>query len=58
MAKATKRRVVKKNRPHQHMKGESKSSGPNWGRIAVITIAVLIAVSMLLSLVIVPGSGF
>lgn len=58
MAKATKRRVVKKNRPHQHLKGEGRNSGPNWGRIAVIAIAVIIALSMLLSLIIVPGSGF
>ncbi len=58
MAKVTKRRVVKKNRPHQHLKGEGGSSGPNWARIAVIAIGIIIALSMLLSLVVVPGSGF
>ena len=56
MAKTAKRRV-RKSRPHQHMKaGESKKK-INWTRIALITIGILIAVSMLLSLVITPGTG-
>ena len=60
MAKTTKRRV-KKNRPHQHQKsGDGGGGGKkqiNWTRIALITIGILIAVSMLLSLVITPGTG-
>lgn len=58
MAKTTKRRV-KKNRPHQHQKsGENGGKKQiNWTRIALITIGILIAVSMLLSLVITPGTG-
>lgn len=58
MAKAQKRRV-KKNRPHQHQKSSGTGkSGINWGRIAVITIGILIALSMLLSLIVTPGTGF
>jgi len=58
MAKTAKRRV-KKTRPHQHPKagdggGKKKI---NWTRIAIITIGILIALSMLLSLVITPGTG-
>jgi hypothetical protein len=57
MAKTQKRRV-KKNRPHQHMKsGGGVKKSINWTRIAVITIGILIALSMLLSLIITPGTG-
>jgi len=57
MAKAQKRRV-KKNRPHQHLKsGNIVGKKINWGRIAVITIGIIIALSMLLSLFITPGTG-
>ncbi len=57
MAKKTKRRV-KKNRPHQHMKGGGGAKKPiNWTRIAIITVGILIALSMLLSLIITPGTG-
>ncbi len=57
MAKTAKRRV-QKARPHQHKKssGGGKKS-INWARIAIITIGILIALSMLLSLVITPGTG-
>jgi hypothetical protein len=58
MAKTAKRRV-KKTRPHQHQKtgdvGGKKQI--NWTRIALITIGILIAVSMLMSLIITPGTG-
>ena len=58
MAKTAKRRV-KKSRPHQHMKsgGGAGKNKVNWTRIALITIGILIALSMLLSLVITPGTG-
>jgi hypothetical protein len=57
MAKTAKRRV-KKTRPHQHMKaGDGGKKQINWTRIALITIGILIALSMLLSLVITPGTG-
>ncbi len=58
MTKTAKRRV-KKVRPHQHLKssdGSGKKS-VNWTRIALITIGILIALSMLLSLIITPGTG-
>ena len=59
MAKTAKRRV-KKTRPHQHQKAGDGGGGKkkiNWTRIAIITIGILIALSMLLSLVITPGTG-
>jgi hypothetical protein len=57
MAKKTKRRV-KKNRPHQVMKRDGSAKKPiNWTRIAIITVGILIALSMLLSLIITPGTG-
>ncbi|MDX1413212.1 MAG: hypothetical protein R3293_03425 [Candidatus Promineifilaceae bacterium] len=57
MAKAQKRRV-KKNRPHQHQKSSGISGKSiNWTRIAVIAIGIIIALSMLLSLIITPGTG-
>lgn len=57
MAKNRKRRVVKKNRPHQQIKaGNDKGSGPNWTRIAIIAIGIIIALSMVLSLIVVPGA--
>jgi len=57
MAKAQKRRV-KKNRPHQHQKNSGVVGKKiNWGRIAVIAIGIIIALSMLLSLFITPGTG-
>ena len=59
MAKTAKRRV-KKTRPHQHKKSSGGGSGKkqiNWTRIAVITVGILIALSMLLSLVVTPGTG-
>ncbi|NCF65751.1 MAG: hypothetical protein JSV68_17840 [Anaerolineaceae bacterium] len=56
MAKTAKRRV-KKNRPHQHQKSGGAKKSINWTRIALITIGILIALSMLLSLVITPGTG-
>jgi hypothetical protein len=58
MAKTAKRRV-KKTRPHQHQKSGDTGGKKqvNWTRIALITIGILIALSMLLSLIITPGTG-
>jgi hypothetical protein len=57
MAKTAKRRV-KKTRPHQHKKSSGGGKKQiNWTRIAVITVGILIALSMLLSLVVTPGTG-
>ena len=58
MANAQKRRV-KKSRPHQHFKSSSivGKKKINWGRIAIITIGIIIALSMLLSLIVTPGTG-
>lgn len=57
MGKSQKRRV-KKNRPHQHLKSGGSGRGSiNWTRIAIITVGILIALSMLLSLIITPGTG-
>ena len=53
MAK-TKKRRVQKTRPHQTMKsGDGK--GINWMRILLIVIGILIAASMILSMVVTPG---
>lgn len=57
MAKAAKRRV-KKNRPHQHTKSVESKKQINWTRIIVIAVGIIIALSMLLSLVVTPGTGF
>ena len=57
MAKRRKRRV-KKNRPHQNLKtGGSGKKKTNWTKIALIVIGIVIALSMLLSLVIIPGTS-
>jgi hypothetical protein len=56
MAKAQKRRV-RKNRPHQYQKSTGVKKNINWARIAVITIGIIIALSMLLSLIVTPGTG-
>jgi hypothetical protein len=55
MARKQKRRV-KKNPPHQ-LKSRSNKKSINWTRILVITVGILIALSMLLSLVVTPGTG-
>ncbi len=53
MSKTRKRRV-QKTRPHQSMKsGEGKTF--NWIRILLIVIGILIAASMILSMVVTPG---
>lgn len=58
MAKNRKRRAPRKNPPHQILKANGKSKKVNWLKIAAITVGVIIVLSMLLSLVITPGSGF
>lgn len=54
----TQKRKVKKNRPHQHLKSSGPKKNINWGRIAIIAIGIIIALSMLLSLIVTPGTGF
>ena len=54
MAKTRKRRV-KKTRSHQTMKSSESVSNINWTRILLIVIGVLIAASMILSMVVTPG---
>ena len=55
MSKTRKQRV-KKTRPHQTMKSGSSAKNINWTQVTLIVIGVLIAVSMLLSLVVIPGT--
>ena len=57
MAKNRKRRTIKKNLSHQVIKANSSKKKINWLQVAAITVGVLIVLSMLLSLVITPGSG-
>lgn len=56
MAKVRKRRTKKKNPPHQLKKSGGSGRQINWTRIAVITVGVLIALSMILSLFVFPGA--
>ena len=50
MAK-TKKRRVKKTRPHQSMKSGDGKQSINWTRILLVVIGIVIVMSMLLSLV-------
>jgi hypothetical protein len=52
----TKKRRVKKTRPHQTMKPSGSVQSINWTRILLIVIGILIAASMILSMVVVPGT--
>lgn len=54
---ATKKRRVTKNPPHQVAKRGGTDKKINWTRILVITVGILIALSMLLSLIITPGTS-
>ncbi len=54
MAK-TKKRRVQKTRPHQSMKSGDGKNTINWTRILLVVIGVLIAASMILSMVVTPG---
>ncbi len=54
---ATPKRRVKKNRPHQHLKGaDSKNRGVNWLQVAAIVVGLIIVASMVLSMVVTPGT--
>lgn len=55
---AAKKRRVTKNPPHQAAKRADSGKKINWTRILVITVGILIALSMVLSMVITPGTGF
>ncbi|MFQ5420702.1 MAG: hypothetical protein ACE5FD_07230 [Anaerolineae bacterium] len=57
MAKNRKRRAPRKNPPHQILKANGSGKKINWLQVAAITVGVIIVLSMLLSLVITPGSG-
>ena len=56
MAKTRKRRV-KKTKPHQLTKSEGAKKEINWTRVIVIAVGIIIALSMILSLIIIPGTG-
>ncbi len=57
MSSSTKRRE-NKTRTHQSVKqSKNKPSGINWLRVLAITVGLLIVLSMVLSLIIVPGSN-
>jgi hypothetical protein len=57
MAKTRKRRV-NKTRPQQSMKSAESTTAKtvNWTRIFVIAIGIIIALSMVLSMVVTPGT--
>lgn len=54
---ATKKRRVTKSPPHQAAKRADSGKKINWTRILVITIGILIALSMILSMVVTPGTA-
>lgn len=58
MGKSQPKRRTAATRTHQSTKGSSaKKKSVNWVRIALIIIGVMIVVSMILSMLIVPGSS-
>lgn len=58
MGKSQPKRRTSTTRTHQSTKGVSaKKKNINWVRIALIVIGVMIVVSMILSMLIVPGSS-
>jgi hypothetical protein len=59
MGKSQPKRRATTTRTHQSMKGNSgKKKSVNWTRIALIIIGIMIVISMILAMVVVPGSGF
>lgn len=59
MGKSQPKRRTATTRPHQSTKGAAnKKKNINWMRILLIIIGVMIVVSMILSMLVVPGSGF
>lgn len=58
MGKSQPKRRTTATRPHQATKGVSaKKKKVNWMRIILIVIGVMIVISMILSMLIVPGSS-
>jgi hypothetical protein len=40
------------------MKGKSPKKSVNWTRITLIIVGIMIVISMILAMIVVPGSGF
>lgn len=58
MGKSQPKRRTTTTRPHQSMKGNAgKQKSVNWVRIALIVIGIMIVVSMILSMVVTPGTS-
>jgi hypothetical protein len=57
MGKSQPKRRTATTRTHQSMKGNSgKKKSVNWVRIALIIIGIMIVISMILSMLVVPGT--
>lgn len=57
MGKSQPKRRTTTTKPHQSSKGTSvKKKSVNWTRIILIIIGVMIVISMILSMLMVPGS--
>ncbi len=58
MGKSQPKRRTSNTRSHQSTKGTTtKKKNVNWTRIILIIIGVMIVISMILSMLIVPGSS-
>jgi hypothetical protein len=58
MGKSQPKRRTTTTRSHQTMKGNSgKKKNVKWVRIALIIIGVMIVISMILSMVVTPGTS-
>lgn len=58
MGKSQPKRRATTTRGHQSMKGNSgKKKNVNWIRIALIIIGIMIVISMILSMVVTPGTS-
>ena len=58
MGKSQPKRRTTTNRSHQATKGATaKKKNVNWVRIMLIIIGVMIVISMILSMLVVPGSS-
>ncbi len=56
MGKSQPKRRATTTRPHQTMKGKTNKKNVNWIRITLIIVGIMIVISMILSMVLVPGS--
>ncbi|MCL4804466.1 MAG: hypothetical protein KJ046_09220 [Anaerolineae bacterium] len=57
MGKSQPKRRTTTTKPHQASKGASAKKKPvNWTQIILIVVGVMIVISMILSMLIVPGS--